>query len=219
VGGFTVVASGFGNNWGGGWGRNNDRLDDDEFFGMVAGGAISQLDGDGGRDGVATVGGDGHESGPAVTDLDAQAAVGDVLDELGFSVELFVYASLGHGVVGPVELNSVAVLVSSERVVPAHLDLVGGLSSRERDGVGSLVLEDGRSIDAGGLASCGDGRAVAGGGGDATLDDGVVLEAIGVAGKFFHGDHAGGRVPGGAISGARVFGPDVGVIGIFEASH
>ena len=40
---------------------------------MVAGGAVGQRDGDGGRDGVATIAGDGHQSGPAVTDIDLQA--------------------------------------------------------------------------------------------------------------------------------------------------
>lgn len=117
------------------------------------------------------------------------------------------------------ELDRVALFVSSERVVPAHLNLIGGLSRRERDGVWWLVLEDGQSIDAGGLASCGDGGAVAGGGSDTTLDDCVVLEAIGVAGQLGHGDHAGRRVPCAAFCGAGILGPDVGVIRIFEASH
>lgn len=64
------------------WGNNNDLLLFDDEFGMAASGAVGQLDGDGGRNGVAPVAGDGHESGPAVTDLDAKATVRNILDKL-----------------------------------------------------------------------------------------------------------------------------------------
>ena len=40
-----------------------------------------------------------------------------------------------------------------------------------------------------------------------------------MAGQLGHGDHAGRRVPGAATLWAAILGPDVGVIGIFEASH
>lgn len=117
----------------------------------------------------------------------------------------------------PEEVDLVRGVRGVEGVVPANCSLTRCLfGDGECDLIrGKLCPEWGSVL---GLAFTGYAGETDGSSSDATLNQRVVLEAIRVHGQGGHGDDTTGSLPGAAIGGAPVLGPDACVIGITKGS-